>query len=88
MVSIAYIGEPLSIEEAQEKLNEAVTVDDFVSSMQGEEKELYDKLSDEEKSKYTELSFTITSVDEKDGLVEYRNGLDEQVVVIFTKTEK
>ena len=86
MVSIAYIGEPLSIEEAQEKLNENVTVDDFVSSMQGEEKELYDKLSDEEKSKYTELSFTITSVDEKDGLVEYRNGLDEQVVVIFTQT--
>lgn len=86
MVSIAYIGEPLSIEEAQKKLNENVTVDDFVSSMQGEEKELYDKLSDEEKSKYTELSFTITSVDEKDGLVEYRNGLDEQVVVIFTQT--
>ena len=86
MVSIAYIGEPLSIEEAQEKLNENVTVDDFVSSMVGEEKELYDKLSEEEKSKYTELSFTITSVDEKDGLVEYRNGLDEQVVVIFTQT--
>lgn len=85
MVSIAYIGEPLSIEEAQEKLNEAVTVDDFVSSMQGEEKELYDKLSQTEKEKYTELSFTITSVNEKDGLVEYRNGLDEQVVVIFTK---
>lgn len=85
MVSIAYIGEPLSIEEAQEKLNEAVTVDDFVSSMQCEEKELYDKLSEEEKAKYTELSFTITSVDEKEGLVEYRNGLDEQVVVIFTK---
>ena len=49
------------------------------------EKELYDKLSDEEKVKYTELSFTITSVDEKEGLIEYRNGLDEQVVVIFTK---
>ena len=88
MVSIAYIGEPLSIEEAQKRLNESVSKDDFVSSMQGEEKELYDKLSDEEKAKYTELSFTITSVDEKDGLVEYRNGLDEQVVVIFTKTEK
>ena len=85
MVSIAYIGEPLSIEEAQERLNEAVTVEDFVSSMQGEEKELYEKLSDEEKAKYTELSFTITSVDEKDGFIEYRNGLDEQVVVIFTK---
>lgn len=85
MVSIAYIGEPLSIEEAQERLNKNVTVDDFVSSMQGEEKELYDKLSDEDKAKYTELSFTITSVDEKEGLIEYRNGLDEQVVVIFTK---
>ena len=85
MVSIAYIGEPLSIEEAQERLNANVTKDDFVSSMQGEEKELYDKLSDEEKNKYTELSFTITSVDNKEGLVEYRNGLDEQVVVIFTK---
>ena len=88
MVSIAYIGEPLSIEEAQEKLNENVTVDDFVSSMVGEEKELYDKLSEEEKSKYTELSFTITSVDEKEDLIEYRNVLDEQVVVIFTKTKK
>ena len=88
MVSIAYIGEPLSIEEAQEKLNESVSKEDFVSCMVGEEKELYDKLSEEEKAKYTELSFTITSVDEKNGLVEYRNGLDEQVVVIFTKTEK
>lgn len=85
MVSIAYIGEPLSIEEAQERLNESVTVDDFVSSMQGEEKELYDKLSEEEKVKYTELSFTITSVNNKGDLYEYRNGLDEQVVVIFTK---
>ena len=85
MVSIAYIGEPLSIEEAQEMFNNNVSKDDFVSSMQGEEKELYDKLSDEEKAKYTELSFTITSVDEKEGLIEYRNGLDEQVVVIFTK---
>ena len=85
MVSIAYIGEPLSIEEAQERLNESVSKDYFVSSMQGEEKELYEKLSEEEKAKYTELSFTITSVDEKDGLVEYRNGLDEQVIVIFTK---
>ena len=85
MVSIAYIGEPLSIEEAQERLNANVSKDDFVSSMQGEEKELYDKLSDEEKAKYTELSFTITSVNDKGGLYEYRNGLDEQVVVIFTK---
>lgn len=85
MISIAYIGDPLSIEEAQEKLNESVSKEDFVSSMQGEEKELYDKLSEEEKAKYTELSFTITSVDEKEGLIEYRNGLDEQVVVIFTK---
>ena len=88
MVSIAYIGEPLSIEEAQEVLNKNVTVDDFVSSMQGEEKELYDKLSEEEKNKYTEMSFTITSVDEKEDLIEYRNGLDEQVVVIFTQTKK
>lgn len=85
MVSIAYIGEPLSIEEAQEKLNSNVSKEDFVSSMQGEEKELYDKLSDEDKAKYTELSFTIKSVDEKEGLIEYRNELDEQVVVIFTK---
>ena len=85
MVSIAYIGEPLSIEEAQEKLNSNVSKEDFVSSMQGEEKELYDKLSDEDKAKYTKLSFTIKSVDEKEGLIEYRNELDEQVVVIFTK---
>lgn len=85
MVSIAYIGEPLSIEEAQEIFNNNISKDDFVSSMQGEEKELYDKLSEEEKAKYTELSFTITSVDEKEGFIEYRNGLDEQVVVIFTK---
>lgn len=85
MVSIAYIGEPLSIEEAQERLNNNVSKDDFVSSMQGEEKELYDKLSQTEKEQYEELSFTITSVDEKEGLIEYRNGLDEQVVVIFTK---
>ena len=88
MVSIAYIGEPLSIEEAQERLNESVSKENFVSSMQGEEKELYDKLSEEEKAKYTELSFTITSVNEKDGFLEYRNGLDEQVVVIFTKTKE
>ena len=85
MVGISFFGEPLSVEEAQKRLNEAVTVDDFVSSMDGEEKELYDKLSEEEKTKYEELSFTITSVDEKDGFIEYRNGLDEQVVVIFTK---
>lgn len=88
MVSIAYIGDPISIEEAQSMLNENVSKENFVSSMQGEEKELYDKLSEEEKAKYTELSFTITSVDNKDGLVEYRNGLDEQVVVIFTKTKE
>ena len=88
MVSIAYIGEPLSIEEAQKRLNSNVTKENFVSSMQGEEKELYDKLSEEEKAKYTELSFTITSVNEKDGFLEYRNGLDEQVVVIFTKTKE
>ena len=85
MISIAYIGEPLSIEEAQKQLNESVSKEDFVSSMKGEEKELYDKLSDEEKAKYTELSFTITSVNTKGDLIEYRNGLDEQVVVIFTK---
>lgn len=85
MLAIAFEGEPLSIEEAQKRLNENVTVNEFVSSMQGEEKELYDKLSDEEKVKYTELSFTITSVNDKGGLVEYRNGFDEQVVVIFTK---
>lgn len=85
MVSIAFIGEPLSIEEAQERLNNSVSKEDFVASMQGEEKELYDKLSEEEKAKYTELSFTITSVNDKGPLVEYRNGLDEQVVVIFTK---
>ena len=85
MISIAFIGEPLSIEEAQEKLDSSVSKEDFVSSMDGEEKELYDKLSEEEKTKYTELSFTITSVDEKEDFIEYRNGLDEQVVVIFTK---
>ena len=85
MISIAFIGEPLSIEEAQEKLNSSVSKEDFVSSMDGEERELYEKLSEEEKTKYTELSFTITSVNEKDGFIEYRNGLDEQVVVIFTK---
>lgn len=85
MLAIAFEGEPLSIEEAQKRLNENVTVNEFVSSMQGEEKELYDKLSDEEKVKYTELSFTITSVNDQGGLVEYRNGFDEQVVVIFTK---
>ena len=85
MISIAFIGEPLSIEEAQEKLNSSVSKEDFVSSMDGEEKELYEKLSEEEKTKYTDLSFTITTMNEKDGLVEYRNGLDEQVVAIFTK---
>ena len=85
MISVAFIGEPLSIEEAQEKLDSSVSKEDFVSSMDGEERELYDKLSEEEKTKYTELSFTITSVDEKEDFIEYRNGLDEQVVVIFTK---
>ena len=85
MISIAFIGDPLSIEEAQEKLDSSVSKEDFVSSMDGEEKELYEKLSEEEKTKYTELSFTITSVDEKEDFIEYRNGLDEQVVVIFTK---
>ena len=85
MISIAFIGEPLSIEEAQEKLDSSVSKEDFVSSMDGEEKELYDKLSDEDKDKYKDLSFTITTMNEKDGLVEYRNGLDEQVITIFTK---
>ena len=85
MISIAFIGEPLSIEEAQEKLNSSVSKEDFVSSMDGEEKELYEKLSEEEKTKYTELSFTITTMNEKEDFIEYRNGLDEQVVVIFTK---
>ena len=88
MLAIAFEGEPLSIEEAQARLNANVTKDDFVSSMQGEEKELYDKLSEEDKVKYTELSFTITSVNEKGSFIEYRNGLDEQVVVIFTKTKE
>ena len=85
MISIAFIGEPLSIEEAQEKLNSSVSKEDFVSSMDGEEKELYEKISEEEKTKYTDLSFTITSSYEKEDFIEYRNGLDEQVVVIFTK---
>lgn len=85
MISIAFIGEPLSIEETQEKLNSSVSKEDFVSSMDGEEKELYEKLSEEEKTKYTDLSFTITSSDEKEDFIEYRNGLDEQVVTIFTK---
>lgn len=85
MIGISFFGEPLSIEEAQEKLNENVSKENFVSSMDGEERELYDILSEEEKTKYTELSFTITSVDEKEEFIEYRNGFDEQVVVIFTK---
>ena len=62
-----------------------IDVELFVSSMKGKKKELYEKLSEEEKTKYTELSFTITSSDEKEDFIEYRNGLDEQVVVIFTK---
>lgn len=85
MIGIAYKGEPLSIEEAQKVLDNNVSMEDFLSSMDGEEKELYDKLSDEDKAKYKDLSFTITTMNEKDGLVEYRNGLDEQVVAIFTE---
>lgn len=85
MIGIAYRGEPLSIEEAQKVLDNNVSKEDFVSSMNGEEKELYDKLSDEDKDKYKDLSFTITTMNEKDGLVEYRNGLDEQVIAIFTE---
>lgn len=85
MIGIAYEGEPLSIEEAQKILDNNVSMEDFLSSMDGEEKELYDKLSDEDKDKYKDLSFTITTMNEKDGLVEYRNGLDEQVIAIFTK---
>ena len=85
MIGIAYKGEPLSIEEAQKVLNNNVSMEDFLSSMYGEEKELYDKLSEEDKDKYKDLSFTITTMNEKDGLVEYRNGLDEQVVAIFTE---
>lgn len=85
MIGIAYEGKPLSIEEAQKVLDDNVSMEDFISSMYGEEKELYDKLSDEDKDKYKDLSFTITTMNEKEGLVDYRNGLDEQVVVIFTK---
>ena len=85
MIGIAYSGEPLSIEEAQKVLDNNVSMEDFLSSMDGEEKELYDKLPDEDKDKYKDLSFTITTMNEKDGLVDYRNGLDEQVITIFTK---
>ena len=85
MVGISFFGEPLSIEEAQKVLDNNVSMEDFVSSMDDEEKELYDKLSNEDKDKYKELSFTITTMNEKDGLVDYRNGLDEQVITIFTK---
>lgn len=85
MIGIAYEGEPLSIEEAQKVLDNNVSMEDFLSSMYGEEKELYDKLSDEDKDKYKDLSFTITTMNEKDGLVEYRNELDEQVIAIFTE---
>lgn len=85
MIGIAYKGEPLSIEEAQKVLDNNVSMEDFLSSMDGEEKELYDKLSDEDKAKYKDLSFTITTMNEKDGLVEYRNELDEQVIAIFTE---
>ena len=85
MIGIAYSGEPLSIEEAQKVLDNNVSMEDFLSSMDNEEKELYDKLSNEDKDKYKDLSFTITTMNEKDGLVDYRNGLDEQVITIFTK---
>ena len=85
MIGIAYEGKPLSIEEAQKVLDDNVSMEDFLSSMDVEEKELYNKLSDEDKDKYKELSFTITTMNEKYGLVDYRNGLDEQVVTIFTK---
>lgn len=85
MIGIAYKGEPLSIEEAQKVLDNNVSMEDFLSSMDGEEKELYEKLSEEDKDKYKDLSFTITTMNEKDGLVEYRNGLDEQVIAIFTE---
>lgn len=85
MIGIAYKGEPLSIEEAQKVLDNNVSMEDFLSSMYVEEKELYEKLSNEDKDKYKDLSFTITTMNEKDGLVDYRNGLDEQVIAIFTK---
>lgn len=88
MIGIAYSGEPLSIEEAQKVLERNVSMEDFLSSMGNEEKELYDKLSNEDKDKYKEMSFTITTMNEKDGLVEYRNGLDEQVIAIFTQTKE
>lgn len=88
MIGIAYSGEPLSIEEAQKVLDNNVSMEDFLSSMGDEEKELYDKLSNEDKDKYKEMSFTITTMNEKDGLVEYRNGLDEQVIAIFTQTKE
>ena len=38
MISIAFIGEPLLIEEAQEKLNSSVSKEDFISSMDGDYK--------------------------------------------------
>lgn len=91
MIGIAFIGEATaakSIDEAQKFLDENVSVGDFLSSMTEEEKELYNKLSDEDKEKYRDLSFTITSLEEKDGFIEYRNGLDEQVIAIFTKAEE
>lgn len=88
MIGIAYKGKPLSIEEAQKVLERNVSMEDFLSSMDGEEKELYEKLSNEDKDKYKDLSFTITTMNEKDELVEYRNGLDEQVIAIFTQTKE
>lgn len=88
MIGIAYKGKPLSIEEAQKVLASNVSMEDFLSSMDGEEKELYDKLSNEDKDKYKEMSFTISSMNEKDGFVEYRNELDEQVIAIFTQTQE
>lgn len=88
MLGIAFIGEAKSIEEAQKFLDESVSFDDFLASMSEEEKELYNKLSDEDKAKYKDLSFTITQVNEKDGFTEYRNELDEQVIAIFTQTQE
>lgn len=88
MIGIAFIGEAKSIDEAQKFLDENVSLDDFLSSMTEEEKELYNKLSDEDKEKYRNLSFTITQINEEDGFTEYRNGLDEQVIAIFTKAKE
>lgn len=88
MISIAFIGETKSIYEAQKFLDENVSLDDFLSSMAEEEKELYNKLSDEDKERYRNLSFTITQINEENGFTEYRNGLDEQVIAIFTQAKE